>query len=180
MFLTDHTEQFRPDRPGLLLHQAQQLVHALMIDAGPGPKESMERCVRCPEFMQNLFLLLGRAHAPELGNEISHGGLLSAALLILLSPLCAGRCRTAFCYCRAPRTFCAAPGGVLSSHKNGRALRCRVMVRSGGGQTSNQAPRRLWAIARGCRLSTGGDSPTPRASSAQALGFGHAGNTRSA
>ena len=78
MLLADDAEQFRAHRAGVLLQQTQQLFHALVIDLGLGAEEPVQRHVRRAEFAQNLLLLVGRAHAPELGDEIPHRGLLPA------------------------------------------------------------------------------------------------------
>ena len=60
------------------LQQTQQFFHALVIDLGLGAEEPVQRHVRRSEFAQNLLLLVGRAHAPELRNEIPHRDLLPA------------------------------------------------------------------------------------------------------
>jgi hypothetical protein len=54
-----------------------------MIDLGLGPEEPVQRHVRRPKLAQNLFLLVARAHAAELRDEIADHGFLPAGSRML-------------------------------------------------------------------------------------------------
>ena len=66
MLLADDAEQFRPHGPSVLLQQLQQSPHALVIDLSFRTEELKQGHVGCAEVAQDVLLLLGRAHSPEL------------------------------------------------------------------------------------------------------------------